>query len=412
MREASVHFNFTAMELVLSEEQRMLRESARAFVKSTGGPNAYRRLLAQDLSFDRKRLEALGADGWLRILVSPAKGGLGLGLTEFALIMEAAGEGLITEPVAELTVAAWAISTGRAATGLGSTLDKLINGSLVVIPAIRDIETSATQAARILSTNEHHGYQLTGETPIIPYSDQGDIFLIDAATQEGTLIYAVRREGSGLVAHFAPRKDGILSGKLVFPGVFVVEDALVASRDQGPRMAASIYDRVLIGHVAEMLGVMEGAMALTLGYVQTREQFDRPIGSFQAIQHRMVDDALAIETTRSLLFQTCKAFDDGRAQRAMVAALKAYASEAVMQVTKSSIQLHGAIGFTEEHDIGLFLKRALGLSVQYGTASDHRRRFQILSEERKADPAADQSREGRRPRKKRRRSVFSGISGG
>jgi len=400
------------MELVLDEQQTLLRESARAFVRRHAGPVPYRGIIEAGTGFDRERLKAAAADGWIGLLVSPGRGGLGLGVTELALVMEAAGEGLMTEPVAELAVAAWAMSAGGAATGLGDVLSQLMAGERLVLPAIHDAQTAEEDDPRIVSTNEHHGYQLTGETPAIAFAAMGDDYLVDASTQDGTLIYAVRQEGGGILCHKETRMDGTEIGRLEFPGVFINEESLVAGREQGARMAAHIYDRILIGHVAEMLGLMQGAMALTLDYVRTREQFGRPIGSFQALQHRLVDDSLALETARSLLYQTCKAFDGRRGQRAMAAALKAQASEAVLQVTKSAIQLHGAIGFTYEHDAGLYLKRAMALSVQYGTAADHRRRFEKLSQESETDERPDGSRRRKRVRKKRRRSVFAGMSGG
>jgi len=397
------------MDLVLDEHQEMLRESARAFVKINGGPATFRANLAQEAGFDRGRLEAVAADGWFRLLVSPSRRGLGLGLTELALVMEAAGAGLMTEPIAEMAVSAWAISNGRAATGLGQVLTELMEGKRIVIPAIRDSVLPPEHSPGIISTNEHHGYQLTGKTPAVPVPDLVDDYLVNAETQEGTLVFSVRGHGAGLESKVISRKDGITISKIDFPGVFLVEEALVAGREQGAQIATQIYDRVLIGHVAEMLGVMTGAMELTLDYVRTREQFGKAIGSFQVIQHRLVDDSMALEVTRSLLYQTCRAFDEGRGQRAMVAALKAHASEAVLQIAKSAIQLHGAIGFTDEHDAGLFLKRAMGLSVQYGTSSEHRRRFEHLSGEEPQD--SHPSKKTKRRPKKRRRGIFSGMSG-
>lgn len=397
------------MDLVLDEHQEMLRDSARAFVKINGGPATFRANLAQEAGFDRGRLEAVAADGWFRLLVSPSRKGLGLGLMELALVMEAAGAGLMTEPIAEMAVSAWAISNGRAATGLGQVLTELMEGKRIVIPAIRDSVLPPEHSPGIISTNEHHGYQLTGETPAVPVPDLVDDYLVNAETQEGTLVFSVRGHGAGLISKVISRKDGITIGKIDFPGVFLVEEALVAGREQGAQIATQIYDRVLIGHVAEMLGVMAGAMELTLDYVRTREQFGKAIGSFQVIQHRIVDDSMALEVTRSLLYQTCRAFDEGRGQRAMVAALKAHASEAVLQIAKSAIQLHGAIGFTDEHDAGLFLKRAMGLSVQYGTSSEHRRRFEHLSGEEQQD--SHPSKKTKRRPKKRRRGIFSGMSG-
>ena len=106
-----------------------------------------------------------------------------------------------------------------------------------------------------------------------------------------------------------------------------------------------------------------------------RKQFDRPIGSFQALQHRSVNEYIEVETTRSLVFEACAAMDQGRGHTSMAHAVKAKASGYALRVCKAAIQLHGAIGFTDEHDIGLYLKRAMALAAAYGNDSFHRARL-------------------------------------
>jgi alkylation response protein AidB-like acyl-CoA dehydrogenase len=123
---------------------------------------------------------------------------------------------------------------------------------------------------------------------------------------------------------------------------------------------------------------MAAALDMAVGYVKTRVQFGRPVGSFQAVQHRAVNDHMEVELTRALLYQVCAALDGARATPAMTAALMARSAEAVISVTRSAIQMHGAIGFTDEYDAGLYLRRAMALSVAYGGASAHRARFAEL----------------------------------
>ncbi len=135
---------------------------------------------------------------------------------------------------------------------------------------------------------------------------------------------------------------------------------------------------MLIALGAELLGVAGAALDMALDYIKVREQFDRPIGSFQALQHRAVNDYIEVESTRSLVFQAAEAADSGRGTSAMASAVKAKASAAALIVAKSAIQMHGGIGFTDEHDIGLHLKRAMALSAQYGNESAHRARYARL----------------------------------
>jgi alkylation response protein AidB-like acyl-CoA dehydrogenase len=201
--------------------------------------------------------------------------------------------------------------------------------------------------------------------------------------------------------------DGGSNGTVDFSEASTMGDEwLIAGTKQGATLAADTYDRLLIAASAEMLGVMEQALDLALGYVKTREQFGRPVGSFQALQHRAVNDHTEIELLRSLLYQVCAAYDGRRGRRSMAAAVKARASDAVLDVTKSAIQMHGAIGFTDEYDAGLYLRRAMNLAARYGNAAFHRARYAALVAD---EAAAGDSPPVRRRRVKKKKSIFANM---
>jgi alkylation response protein AidB-like acyl-CoA dehydrogenase len=155
------------------------------------------------------------------------------------------------------------------------------------------------------------------------------------------------------------------------------EVVAVASNARDP--VANIHDLSLIALAAELLGLMDTAQAITLDYLRIRKQFGKLIGSFQALQHKAVDNYIRIEATRSLVFQVAANTDPHQVDPALAAAVKAQASEAAMFVTKSCIQLHGAIGFTDEHDIGLYHKRAILYSSLLGDEARQRSRFAELT---------------------------------
>jgi alkylation response protein AidB-like acyl-CoA dehydrogenase len=163
-------------------------------------------------------------------------------------------------------------------------------------------------------------------------------------------------------------------GELNFRGVSPA--AILASGNAASAVLQRYHGLALVAAAAEMLGVMEGVIALTLDYLKTRKQFGRPIGSFQALQHRAVDNYVLIESVRSLLYQICQGGEP--IPPSMASALKAVASGAALKVTKAAVQLHGAIGFTDEYDAGLYLKRAMWLSSYLGNESAHQRRYASL----------------------------------
>ena len=395
------------MELVLTEEQRLVKESAQKLVERCGGPRAHRELRKSDPGFDRERVKTIAEVGWLSLMVPEKASGLGMGMTELALALEQAGRGLLTEPVAALAACARAVGVGRAATGAGTEqeLNTLISGENFLIPVLQDPTANEENRELILAEHYHYGYQLTGVRSCIPFAEEADSFLVDANTSDGIILIVVPRDTFGITVKGSRMVDGTAHGTIEFSEVtLMADDLLIAGAKQGEKLAADTYDRILLGISAEMLGVMDQALELAVSYMRTREQFGRPIGSFQALQHRAVNDHIQVELVRSLLYQVCAAIDAGHGSRTMVAAVKARASEAVLSVTKSVIQMHGAIGFTDEYDAGLYLRRGMALASLYGNAAEHRaryRRHSLLD----AEKAAEATK--RRKRKKSKKSIFA-----
>ncbi len=365
------------MELVLDEAQTILRESADKLVERHAGPARFRELRTTEHGFDPARLAVVAEAGWLSLLVPEERDGLGLGTTEAALVLESAGRGLMTEPIAAVMAAARAVASGPAA--MGATLEGLTSGGSVILPALHDPAADDPAGARVQATPAGSGFKLSGRTGAVPGAPAADGFIVNARSGDGTVVCLVPRDALGLEIQQRGRVDGTGHATLALNDVAVPADAVIASGAQGTEVAAATLDLVLLGTSAEMLGIMEQGLALAVDYLGTREQFGRPIGSFQALQHRAVNDHVDIELTRSLFYQVCAAMDDGRGNRAMVAAVKARASDAVLSVTKSMVQMHGAIGFTDEYNASLYLRRAMALSSQYGNAAWHRKRYARLS---------------------------------
>jgi len=364
------------MELVLTDEQRLLRDSAARFVERHAGPKAHRRARETASGFDAARLREAAAAGWLGLVVPDAAGGLGLGATELAIVAEEAGRGLMTEPVAQIAAAARALADGGNEALTSSLLPKMVAGDAIVVPVLP--ESSGAAASPFAATASGGGLKLAGNARFAPGAASADGFIVPATTRDGTVLVHLPRERVGRTE--ARRTvDGGGWSDLTADDLDVAAGDIVAGPNAGAATLETMRNFLLIGVAAEMLGVMEQALDLALGYLKTRVQFNRPIGSFQALQHRAVNDYMEVELTRSLLYQVCAAVDAGRGTPSMVAALKSRASEAVVSVTKSVIQMHGAIGFTDEYDAGLYLRRAMALSVQYGDAATHRKRFAELA---------------------------------
>ena len=358
------------MELVLGEEQEMLRESAAAFASRHAG----RLRLPADGEIDRGIWSEAAAAGWLAVLAPESAGGLGLGLTELCLVSHQLGRSLVPEPIAAAAAVARALADGDR-----ETASAMISGRMVVLPALaegsRAIGDEPPSAAAKMRDG---GVLLNGVKTGL--TGPADGYLVSAAAADGLVLV---RAPPGEV-RWSRTADGTATGTVSFASV---EARLAAGPNGAAANIASLLDALHLTNAAELLGVTEAAQETTIEYLKTREQFGRPIGSFQALQHRAVDNHAAIEMCRSLVHQAARAMDSGAAARTLPSAALAYAADAALAVCKSAIQMHGGIGFTDEHDIGLHLKRAMTLSARYGNAGMHRRRYATLAES--SVPAAD-----------------------
>ncbi len=360
------------MELHLTSEQVLLRDSAEKFI-GAGGPKVARKFRSGDQRFVPQRLRQAGEVGWLGILAPEAAGGQGLGVTELALVLEQAGRGLLCEPIGLAAISAAAL---RQEPKPHPMLSRAITGEALVVPALQerahgdDPLNPATQAVAKEAT-----LRLTGQKLFV-CADSADGFLVNAGGRSGPVLCFVAREAPGCSLQPGDTVDG---RRLATLNLADTPADLISPHPSSRNAVDALYNLALIALSAELLGVMEEAQRITLDYLRLRKQFGKPIGSFQALQHQAANIYLRTEAVRSLIFQIAANNDPWRIDPAMAAAVKAKASEDALFVTESCIQLHGAIGFTDDHDIGLYLKRAMLLSSLFGNAAAQRRRYVTIA---------------------------------
>jgi alkylation response protein AidB-like acyl-CoA dehydrogenase len=361
------------MDLHLTTEQALLRDSAAKFI-GTAGAKVARGYRGREPSFAPARLREAADAGWLGMLVPEPLGGLGLGLTELALVIEQAGRGLVCEPIGLAAISAAALAQGHAPHPM---LDKVMTGAALVVPALQegafgdDPLSPRTQAAGNGGT-----LRLTGAKTFV-CAGGAEGFLVSAKGPDGPTLCYVPRNAPGLTLTPSQTVDGRSLATLELKNA---PGDVVPSRQSSRNAVDALHSLALIALSAELLGVMEKAQEITFDYLRIRKQFGKLIGSFQALQHKAVDIYIRTETTRSLVFQVAANNDPYRIDPALAIAAKAKASEDALFVTQACIQLHGGIGFTDEHDIGLYLKRAMLLSSLLGNAAAQRRRYATLDE--------------------------------
>lgn len=339
------------------DEHGMLRDSAAAFAARHGGAERLRR--GDGAARPAVWREAAEA-GFLDMLLPEDHGGAGLGLDGVCVVAEQCGRHLLPEPIGAAAIARGAVVRG------GSPLADA--DGAVVLPALLEAPHDPARN-RTTAVRDGDGLRLDGVKTGVASADGADILVASARAPDGEILAATARRDAKVAPAWAV--DGTTTARVVFRNA---PARLVADGTTAPFLAA-----LCLATAAELLGVMDAAREIALGHLRIRRQFGRPIGSFQALRHRAVDDLAAVETSRALVRQAARAIDAGANAPDLGSAALSHAAGRALATCKSAIQIHGAVGFTDEHDIGYFLKRAMTLSVRWGGVASHRRLYRKAS---------------------------------
>lgn len=342
-----------------NENVRLLRDSAAAVAPPGGGLGRVRALRFGLPGFERSVWRQMAEMGWASLRGPEAAGGAGLGLVEACALMTELGGALVPEPLGPCMAVAPLLPP--------DVLARVGDGGAVVLPAWQErADTLDPGAETALAGGRVSGFKL-----FVPMAAGADLFLV--AARDGLAL--VEAGAPGVALDTAHTQDGGHYGTLRLDGV--------PCRPVPGDLANALDDAALLA-AASLLGVMERAFALTLDYMRTRKQFGRAIGSFQALQHRAADLQVQVALTRASIEGAAAVLDAGATgprRQAAVSRAKARAADAAMRVTREAIQLHGGIGYTDEYDVGLYLRRAMVLAPQFGSARLHRARFAATSPE-------------------------------
>jgi len=362
-----------------SDERRLLRESAADYVARAITPKAVRAARDEPGGFDRRRLREIAGFGWIGLAVPEALGGLGLGCGERVALHDELGGGPVPEPVAVQTLAADILAaSGDAAR---DWLPHLLSGDSIATvawqgaPGAERAGQTGCEAVR-----KAEGWSLSGRAVFVPIAGVADLYLVAARTSSGVAVFAVPADAKGLA--FATRRavDFSTVGTLSLDAVTLGAEACLVDGAAGETVLEAALDRARVAAAAEICGAMGKALEMTLSYMRTRVQFGKPIGSFQAQQHKAVDLFVQLELARASAIAAADAMDAALPEAGLrVAAAKARASDAGIGLGGRAIHLHGAIGITEEYDLGLYLRRIHFLGAWLGNGNAMRRRYARLS---------------------------------
>jgi acyl-CoA dehydrogenase len=374
------------MHLVPTEEQDFLARTARDFGAKQSPPERMR-TVRDTGEWNRDLWQEMVKLGWTGVHLPEDVGGSALGFADLCMLIEELGRTLTPEPlISSAAVCASGIDIYGSDEQKSKHLPEIISGD--VLAAFAHDEKKARHRdffCQTEATRTDAGFKLVGTKVPVPDACHADLLIVSARTsgdgddRAGLTLFLVDADTEGLDVEPLNRIDGRDCGRVVLDSVHVSEDAVLGEIDSAADRITALLDRGRIALAAEMVGAAQAAFDMTLSYLKERVQFGVPIGSFQALQHRAAKLLSDIELARTAVLAAAQAVDQEPERIPELASLaKAKCNDMFVHVANEGIQMHGGIGVTDEHDIGLYLKRARVAKVTWGDSAFHRRRWATL----------------------------------
>lgn len=374
------------MSFAFSEDQLLLAESAGRFLADKYGFDARRAALRSEAGWRRETWRAFAELGWLALPLPEAHGGLGGSTVDAAVLMEAFGRHLVVEPyLATIVLGAEAVARAGSEAQKAAILPAVAEGGMLLAlahgePDSRfDLHRVAATAAR-----DGAGWRLSGHKAVALHADCADRLVVSARTaggaadRDGITLFLVDPGAGGVARRGYPTVDGLRAAEVILDRAPAEALGPVGG---GLAVVEAVVDRAMVLLAAEAVGAMDATVTLTRDYLKTREQFGRPLSSFQVLQHRMVDMLQAQRFAHALCYRAAGAMDatEGMERSRAAAAIKAEAGRAARRIGQEAIQLHGGMGMTDDMAVGHYFKRMTMIDMQFGNAAHHLRRFAALS---------------------------------
>ena len=376
------------MDIGFTEEQELLRDTARKFLDSQCPTKFVREMMATDAAVTEEFWRQLADNGWLGITYPEDAGGSGLGLVDLVVLMEEIGRAVMPGPyLATVLLGGTAIAVAGSPEQRRDWLPRIAAGEVKATLAVTEPNARWDAAGIAAPAREARGgFALSGTKMFVPDAHLADVLVVAARSRDGSTmedgvsLFLVPKDMPGLAIRRLPAVDETRKlCEVRFDNVAVPTSALLGELHRGWAPLQQVIDRAAVGLSAEMCGAAQRVLEMTVDYAKLRVAFGKPIGSYQGVKHKCADMLVEIENAKSLTYYAAWAVDENEADAPLAVSMaKAAASDAGRKVCAAGIQLHGGIGMTWEHDLQLYLKRAKASEVAFGDASWHRERVAQL----------------------------------
>jgi alkylation response protein AidB-like acyl-CoA dehydrogenase len=371
----------------LSEEQELLQQSAREFLARECPPELVREVAKSDDGYPRALYAQMAELGWTGLIVPETYGGSGLGLLELALLVEEMGRAVLPGPFfSSAILSTLAILYGGSSAQKKAWLPKLAAGeALASLALLEASDCVSAHGVKARARKTRGGYRLSGSKMFVTDAHVSDLVIAAFRTggkgEDGITLFLVPRDTPGVTVK--PLESLDLTRRpteVEFSDVELPASSVVGAEGGGWKTLARVLDAAAVLLAADSLGGAEKALEMAVEYSKVREQFGRPIGSFQAVKHIAAEMVSEIEPSRSLVWYAAYAQDALPREAGKAASMaKARLSEVYARTANRAVQIHGGIGFTWEHDMHLWFKRAKWNELAFGDPAYHRERVARLS---------------------------------
>lgn len=373
------------MDLSLSAEDSILRDSVERFVRQSYPFNERRNFVNENKSFLEENWQKFSKLGWLGLNLPEEFGGNGGSAVDTMVVAEALGPGLILEPFLEtVVIGSKLIQLGYNEKLKSELLSNLVGGRLILTFAFAEPQSRYSLSDVQLSAKPNEDqFVLNGKKAVVRHASSADKIIVSARTaggrrdKRGITLFLVDRNNPGLSRRDYRLQDDVPASELIFDNVCLRRTAMIGDLDCALPLVELVVDHGIAMVCAEAVGIMSALYTATLQYVKTREQFGQPIGKFQVIKHRMVDMLMACEEARSMAYMATLKLDesDPNVRKRAASAAKVCIGKAARFVGQQSIQLHGGIGMTDELVVGHYFKRLTMIDILFGDVDFHLRRY-------------------------------------
>jgi len=366
------------MDFGFSEEQDLLRAQARQFLDERCPLSVVRTCAATPLGYSTEHWKQIAELGWTGIAIDEAYGGAGLGWLDLVILLEEAGRSLFPAPLMSTALVGAIVQEAGSPEQKSRWLPGIASGTLVGTLALLDLDAPESGSVQLEARPEALRLMLSGEKPFVHDAHAADLFVV-GFRQAGQLRLAVlERDRPGLEAEVFSMLDTTKrQGRVRLSDVAVRESDILEGADEAA--LSRLLARAAIAVSAEILGAASEAHRITTDFARERVQFGEPIGRFQGVKHPLADMYVDLESVRSLVYYAAWALDGAPEEVERVAAMaKAYAGETFARIGIDAVQLHGAVGYTDEYDVQLFLKRSKWARPAFGDPDFHYERVARL----------------------------------